>query len=363
MTNKIEVLANALPQEVGNTPVDAAVISSAVNRAYFSGFRSSEGTVFITRDAAYLLVDFRYYEAAKATVKCCEVVLFSSLFDTLSSLIRKHNVNGILLENSKLTLAGAENFEKIFSRSGSAAIKDKTLDKIIEHMRMIKSDYEIEKIRASQEVTEAAFNYILPKISEGVTEKDLALDIEFFMRKQGAESVAFDLIVVSGKNSSLPHGVPSDKRVQRGDFITMDTGAVLDGYHSDMTRTVALGSVTEEQREIYNLVLRAQINGISSIRPGKISADIDKVVRDTISEMGYGKYFGHGTGHGVGLEIHESPSCSINSKTTLRPGMVITVEPGIYLPNKFGVRIEDMIAVTQNGCTNLTNVKKDLLII
>ena len=204
---------------------------------------------------------------------------------------------------------------------------------------------------------------MLGKIQEGVSEQELALELEFYMRRQGAQGVAFDLIVVAGTKGSLCHGVPDDHQVRRGDFITMDIGALLDGYHSDMTRTVALGKVTPEQEEVYQIVLRAQEEAISQVKPGVRCGQIDKVARDIIYGAGYEGCFGHSTGHSVGLEIHEEPRFSIGVETLLCPGMVMTVEPGIYLPGKFGVRIEDMVAVTENGYQNLTKTPKELMIL
>ena len=189
------------------------------------------------------------------------------------------------------------------------------------------------------------------------------LDMEFFARSKGSEGVAFDFIVVSGKNSSLPHGVPTDKKIEEGDFITMDFGCVINGYRSDMTRTVAVGNVSDEQRLVYDTVLKAQSASLTAIKSGIPCNEIDKIARDIIAKAGFGKCFGHGLGHSVGLEIHESPACNTRDTTPLETGMIMTVEPGIYLEDKFGVRIEDMVVVTENGCLNLTNSSKELIIL
>ena len=363
MSTRVQRLAKRLLADAEGVSVDAALISSFPNRLYLSGMKSSAGFVLVTREQSYCLVDFRYYEAACQVVKDCEVVLLERLQDTLGELIRKHHLKGILLENQGISLSEAKRLERIFSECGARAVEDPTLDRLLCHLREIKTPEEIRKIRAAQEITEAAFTHVLGKIQEGVSEQELALELEFYMRRQGAQGVAFDLIVVAGTKGSLCHGVPDDHQVRRGDFITMDIGALLDGYHSDITRTVALGKVTPEQEEVYQIVLRAQEEAISQVKPGVRCGQIDKVARDIIYGAGYEGCFGHSTGHSVGLEIHEEPRFSIGVETLLCPGMVMTVEPGIYLPGKFGVRIEDMVAVTENGYQNLTKTPKELMIL
>lgn len=227
-------------------------------------------------------------------------------------------------------MAQAQRFEKAFAAAGAEALLTPELDRAVRSLRMIKSPEEIRKIEASQAITDAAFEHILPYIREGVTERELALEIEFFMRHQGAENVAFDLIVAAGKNGSQCHAVPSENRVQRGDFITMDTGALLDGYHSDMTRTVALGAVSEEQRAVYDTVLKAHLAVLDAVKPGLPCNEADRIARDII-EKDYPGTFGHGLGHGVGVEIHEEPRFSRLDPTPCEAGMVVTDEPGIYL--------------------------------
>ena len=240
---------------------------------------------------------------------------------------------------------------------------DNCLDKAIKLQRSIKTDEEIANICKAQKITDDTFSYILERISAGRTEREIMLDMEFFLRKQGSEGVSFNFIVLAGKNSSSPHGSPSDKVVETGDFITMDFGAVINGYRSDMTRTVAVGSVSDKQRLVYETVLKAQRSAIAAAAPGKICKDIDAVARTIINDAGFEGCFGHGLGHSVGLDVHESPSFNTVDQSILKPGMVITVEPGIYLEGEFGVRIEDMIVVTESGCRNLTNSPKDLIIL
>ncbi len=363
MNEQIFKFLNNLPKEEGNAKVDAAVIYSNVNRFYLTGFKSSDGVVIITRNNSYLLVDFRYYEIAKKTVENFEVILVNNFKNSIKDIIKKENLKGILLEFEKLTLSVAKNLEAIINECGATAIISSTLDNILSSIRIIKTKKEVEKIKISQQIAEAAFDFVLPRIVPGIREKDVALDLEFFMRKNGASSSAFDIIVVSGKNSSLPHGEPSDKAIEEGEFVTIDIGAVYKGYNSDMTRTIAIGEITDRQKEVYNTVLKAQNAALDILKPGVRCSDVDKVARDIIYNAGFEGCFGHSLGHGVGLEVHESPSLSPKNMELLKPGMVVTVEPGIYIKNDFGVRIEDMVLINDSGYKNFTNIKKDLIII
>lgn len=357
MKSPVERLADAL---IKGDKTKGALVLSPRNRRYFTQFPSTAGALLVTAEEAYLLMDFRYEEAARYKAKHCQVVGFQQMTDTLKELIQKHGLKELYLEIDKLTVAQSRQMEECCSACGARAILDDSLDEAIRRQRIIKSPEEVAKIEAAQAITDAAFEHVLGCIKEGVTERELALEIEFFMRKNGAENVAFDLIIAAGKNGSQCHAVPSDNPVQKGDFITMDTGALLDGYHSDMTRTVALGKVSSEQREVYETVLKAQLAVIDAVRPGVPCCEIDKVARDII-ETPYPGTFGHGLGHGVGFEIHEWPRFSKLDHTPCEAGMVITDEPGIYLPAKFGVRIEDMLLVTETGCRSLTKSPKELI--
>ena len=355
MTARITGICEILKQD------EAALVTSDINRMYLSGFKSSAGTVLLTKNRAILLIDFRYFEKAKDEVKGLEVILCEKLYSQITEILKEQNIKTVYVENETTTLSAFDRIKKNlsdFDISESGILSQK-----LSNMRMIKTEKEIECIKEAQRITDEAFTYICTKIRKGVSEKEIALDMEFFMRKMGSEEVSFDFIVVSGKNSSLPHGVPTDKLFEKGDFITMDYGAVVNGYRSDMTRTVALGEVSDKQKEVYNTVLKAQLESLKAIKAGEKCCDIDKIARDIITDKGYGKCFGHGLGHSVGLEIHESPAFSPKDETVLKSGMIMTVEPGIYIENEFGVRIEDMVAVTENGCVNLTNSKKELIIL
>lgn len=342
---------------------EAAIILSGVNRLYFSGFKSSAGLILITKSVAYLIVDFRYGEAAKAQVKHLNVEVYKSLSRTLQGLLKEHGVHKVYFENNGVTLKQAEFYKEMLKSIEIKPVFDTYLDAIIDNLRIIKSDDEIQKIIQAQKITEKAYLEILNYIKPGVMERDIALELEYLMRKKGADTVAFDLITITGKNTSKPHGVPGETLVCEGDFFTMDIGARFEGYNSDMTRTVAVGQVSDEQRNIYETVLKAQLSALNEIKPGVPAEKIDSAARDVITSAGFGNCFGHATGHGVGLDIHELPAVSAKNQTLLSAGMVITCEPGIYLPDKFGVRIEDMVLVTANGCKNFTSIPKDLIIL
>ena len=340
---------------------EALIVESIPNRFYITGFDSSDGFVYISNNRAVFLIDSRYVEKAQKTVKSCEVVLSVLPLDELKDLLLKDGVKTVYIETESVSLDVFKKYKDAFCNIVVSS-EDK-FDVILKDLRSVKSEKELSLIKKAQKLTDETFNYILNRISIGRTEKEIMLDMEFFMRKNGADAVAFDFIVVSGKNSSLPHGVPTDKKIEKGDFLTMDFGATVDGYRSDMTRTVAVGCVSDEQKKIYDIVFNAQQKAIDKIKSGMVCKDIDSIAREYISKNGYKENFGHGLGHSVGIEIHERPNFNTRCDTVLKPGTVMTVEPGIYLPDKFGVRIEDMVYVTDDGCINLTKSPKNLLII
>ena len=358
MANRITTLSMLLPKDT-----DAALVISQTNRRYLTDFVSSLGYLFVTRSGAFLLVDSRYEEAAKKQARNCEVILFKKLSETMKELITQKKLRRILLEGSAFTLNEAAMIEKIFTEAGSVAVKDDTLDKLIGRQRIIKTSDEIEKMRRAQRITEDAFRETIKLINEGITEKELALDLEFRMRRSGAEAVSFDLIVLTGSKTSMPHGVPDYTKIRYGDFVLFDIGATFEGYHSDMTRTVAYGRADNSQKRIYDTVLKAQLAAIEAVREGVTCGEVDRAARSYIDNAGYQGLFGHSTGHGVGVEIHEAPSVSPESSFELKSGMVITVEPGIYVPGKCGVRIEDMVVVTSDGCIDLALLPKELIVL
>ena len=357
-TKRLNDFIDKLPLEV-----DAAIILSPTNKRYLTGvFTEEAGTLIVTRKKAYFIIDSRYVEVSKRYEnEFLNVVLQENLFFQINEIIKDNNICKISIENQYVSVYMLNNLKK--ELKNIEIILEKDAGKIVCDMRKIKSSVEKEKILAAQKITDDAFEYILSRIKEGKTEKELALELEFFMRSNGADAASFDIIFIGGKNTSMPHGVPSDYKLQKGDFVTMDFGADVCGYKSDMTRTVALGFVSEEQKKVYDTVLKAQISALEKIRVGKKCSEIDKTARDIIKDAGYGSYFGHALGHSVGLDIHESPNFSPKCSDILESGMILTVEPGIYIPEKFGVRIEDIVLITENGIENLTKSDKSLIII
>ncbi len=354
--SNIEAFAEKLPKGI-----DAAVITEPVMRRWLTGFASSAGMVLVIPGHSYFLTDFRYFEAATAAVKDAEVILADRYRHQIKELLTKAGAKTLGLVDSVVTVAESRVWQK--DMEGIECVFSEELGKTLQELAMIKNETELSKIREAQKITDAAFQHFLNTAMVGMTEQEIALDLEIFMRKQGAEGLAFDSIVVSGAKSSLPHGTPGNKKIQRGDFLTLDMGARYEGYCSDMTRTVAFGTISEKQNKVYQTVLEAQLAALREIKAGKVCKDIDKVARDIINGAGYDGCFGHGLGHSLGLQIHESPRFSPTCDTVLKPNMVMTVEPGIYLQGEFGVRIEDMVIVTENGCENLTQSPKELIIL
>lgn len=340
---------------------DAALIFSEENRRYFTEFPSSDGALLVYGNTALFFTDSRYTEAAAKCIGEEAVIDSSNLYEKLEKIFTENSVKKIAVENNKLTLAEFETLKK--KLPGFEFDTTDALAKAIEEIRIVKTDDEIEKIKAAQKIAEDAFSHMLTFIKPGMTEKEVSLELDFYMLSHGAEAISFETIAVAGAKSSMPHGVPGDNVLQKGDFLTLDFGAVVDGYHSDMTRTVAIGEVSEEMKKVYATVLEAQTKALDALKDGITGVEADKIARDIIEDAGYGKNFGHGLGHGVGVEIHESPNLSPRSSHTLKAGHAVTVEPGIYLPGRFGVRIEDMAVITGDGCINLTTCPKELIII
>ncbi len=339
---------------------DAALIFSEINRLYYTSFPSSDGCLLVCADGfARFWTDSRYTEAAGKSITACDVCDSTNLTEQLKEIFKERNIKTVCIEADRMTVS---EYKKLVADLPDVKMDDSdALTKCIEAQRLVKTEEELQYILAAQKIAEDAFDYILGEIKVGKTEKEIQLALDYYMLSHGADALSFETICVSGANSSMPHGVPTDKKIENGDFLTMDYGAVVNGYHSDMTRTVFVGTPTEEQKKVYDTVLAAQLASLSVLKDGISGFDADKAGRDIIAAAGYGKNFGHGTGHGVGVEIHEEPRLSPKSPHTLRTGHVVTVEPGIYLPGKFGVRIEDMAVITPDGCRNLTNCPKELI--
>ena len=348
-----------LQEKLESIEADAILVSSELNCRYLSDFVFSDGYLLIERDYAFLITDPRYVEAAKNTVKDFEILCpKGTRVNAVSELVSAQNIKTLAIEDESMSVAE----HKLFSDTLPCKLIFGASE-LIQALRRKKTPAELEKIAKAQRITDAAFEHILGFISPDVTETDVALELEFFMRKMGADGLAFDTIAVSGAASSLPHGVPSNVKLRRG-FLTMDFGAKFDGYCSDMTRTVCIGRADDEMKKVYNTVLSAQEHALENICEGMLCKDADSLARDIIKNAGYGDNFGHSLGHGVGLYIHESPSLSQHAKDDprLERGHVVTVEPGIYLEGRFGVRIEDMIAIDHDGSVrNFTKSPKKLI--
>ena len=338
-----------------------ALIISPENRKYFTGFESSDGFLIVSSDRAVFITDGRYIEAAQKQISNCEVILLGKTYPQIADILKEMNCNRLLVESTRMTVSTYNSLKGVLKKIPIST--DTTLDTLINTLRSIKTETEVESIIKAQRIAEDAFKHILKFIKVGVTEKEIALELDFYMLRHGGEGLSFETIAVSGKNSSMPHGVPSNKKIENGDFITMDFGTIINGYHSDMTRTIAVGFATDEMKNVYNTVLKAQQNCLDNIKAGVSCKDGDQFARTVIKNADLGQYFTHSTGHGVGVEIHEFPNLSPASDSILQVGNIVTVEPGIYIPEKFGVRIEDMALITENGCKNLTNAPKELIIL
>lgn len=337
-----------------------ALITSDVSRRYLCEFQSSAGVILITGEKSYLLIDSRYFDKARERVKDCEVILLDSVFEQLKELLIKHDIRRLSVENERMTLSELDKYKEkhhFIDFDTTSALSDK-----LNAMRVIKTPEEVEKIKAAQRIAEKAYDRLVSNIRAGMTEKQVAATLDYYMMGYGADGLSFDTIAASGVNSASPHAVPTDKPLKKGEFLTLDFGALLDGYHSDMTRTLCVGRPSEKMEEVYNSVLQANLDAIDAVRPDICGKVVDSVARSTLNAFGgYEQYFGHGLGHGVGLEIHEAPTMSKRSTSMLKAGMIVTVEPGVYISGEFGVRIEDMVLVTENGCENLTETSKRLI--
>lgn len=338
----------------------ALLLTSQISRLYAAGYDVHEGVAVIGKEKSFYFTDSRYIEVAQENLSdfCVKEMNRNNLYPALiNSALEELGANTLGIEEDYLTHGEYLYYEnKLHARLVP-------LQKEISSFRQMKEAWEIEYMKKAQAITDLAFKEICKVLKPGMTEKEAATELIYCLLKNGSEGLAFDPIVVSGPNTSKPHGVPGQRKMEYGDFVTMDFGAKVGGYCADMTRTVALGFVSEEQSRIYEIVLRAQEAAIAATKEGVTGADVDGVARAIIEEAGYGAYFGHGYGHSVGLEIHEAPNCSPGNAKPLSAGVVCSAEPGIYLPGKFGVRIEDVVIVTADGCEDITNSPKNLLII
>lgn len=340
---------------------DAIIIRDQANRKYLTGFLSTAGTLFITHAAAYFLVDGRYYEAAKQAVQSCQVILEDDLDAQLRKLIVHHGVRTIALEFSRIALAQALHFQQ--SLAPAQVTFDATAEECLKKCREIKTPQEIRAIRAAQYIATTAFEHMLHFARPGVSELELAAELGTFAARHGCQRRAFSMIFTSGVKTALPHGAPPDRVLVSGDMVMVDMSCMVDGFFSDMTRTFCVGKADEDKQNIYKLVYKAQRNAIHTIWPGVVCSDVDAASRQVIGEAGYGEFYPHGLGHGIGAETHEFPRFAPGCGTILEPGHVLSVEPGIYLPNRFGVRIEDLMVVTPAGCEMISQAPAELVVV
>ena len=340
---------------------DGVLITEGENLCYATGFVGLEGMVLVTADGkGYCFTDSRYIEAAEKAIAPWGYQVIQpdvSYPQCVAQLCQEHKLESLLFEDQDMTVASHARY--------TAAVPAKLIPagEAFSETREVKEEIEVERIVAAQRIAEKALEEILPLIKPGAVEREVAAELDYRMARLGSTGVSFPTIFVSGAKSSLPHGTPGDKKIEAGDFVTIDFGAMVGGYHSDMTRTFAVGFATDEMKKVYNTVLEAQLAGIEAFAVGKPGSQVDKAARDIIEAAGYGPYFGHGLGHSLGLNIHESPRAAKTYHREFVQGNIVTIEPGIYLPGKFGVRIEDMVYLGADGKRNLTNFPKELLIL
>ena len=356
--SKLQKLRTAMAEK----GFDAVIITSEVNQRYITGFNFQDGLVLVTATRAVLITDFRYIEAAKASKAAGIFEIMTPdkrQSAVVAEIVKDCGAKVAAVEEAKISLSGYEAFKTALEgcevKGGASAI--------IDGLREFKDAEEIAATAKAQDIADAAFKHIIEFIRPDMTEIDVALELEFFMRAHGAESTAFDTIAVSGKASSLPHGEPRNVQLEKG-FLTMDYGAKIDGYCSDMTRTIVIGKADDEMKRLYNTILEAQLAALAAAKPGALCREMDKIARDIIDNAGYKGTFGHSLGHGVGMYIHEAPSLSqrvMPADRKLTPGHIVTFEPGIYIEGKYGCRIEDMVAVLEGGILNFTHSPKELI--
>ena len=347
-----------LRQALIDNNLDALLITNDYNRRYMTGFTGTAGVAVVTKTDAVLITDFRYTEQATTQVKDFRIVQHSGpIFAEVANQVALMGAKSLGFEKDSMTYSTFE-FYKSAVNADFVPVSG-----LIEKIRLIKTEEEINIIKAACEIADNAFTHILGFIEPGKTELEVSNELEFFMRKQGATSSSFDIIVASGLRSALPHGVATDKVIEKGDFVTLDFGALYNGYISDITRTVAVGQPSDKLVDMYNAVLESQLLAVEKVGPGMTGIEADAIARNYLKSKGYGEAFGHSTGHGIGLEVHEGPGLSFRSETVLEPNMVVTIEPGVYLPGIGGVRIEDDILITATGNEKLTHSSKELIIL
>ena len=353
----MEKRINKLKEKLKEKNIEAFLVTKNENVRYLSRFTGTAGKLLITQNDSIFITDFRYLDQAEDQTDGCVIEEISSNFiNGFSELLKRKNIKNLSFESQDLNF---KTYQKLKDKLELDSLNP--VESLVENLRMIKDQTEMQKIKKAVEIADQGFQFLLDFIEAGKTEREIALELEFFMKRNGGEANAFDFIVASGKRGAMPHGVASNKTINKGELVTIDFGTVYQGYHSDMTRTVAVGEVAPELKQIYELVLTAQKQVIADIKAGMGCIEADKIARDIIAEAGYKDNFGHGLGHGIGLEIHEAPRLSYTSEDTLEAGMVVTDEPGIYVSGLGGVRIEDDLLITEDGCEVLNSAPKELI--
>lgn len=341
--------------------LDAVMVTSVPNRLYATQFKSTAGMAVVTKTGNYFFTDSRYIEAARKNISGAEIRLSTNdvpMTDLAGEVIKAHNIQRMGFEDRDTTVAVCNDWQKRLK-----CVELVPASGLFAKLRQVKDEEEIRCLIAAQRIAEEALQDVLDFIKPGRTEKEISAYLQYRMLCHGAERMSFEPIVVGGANSSMPHGVPSDKQVEDGDFLTMDFGCVWGGYCSDMTRTVAVGHATEEMEKVYCTVLEAQKAGIAAAKAGVTGKFVHETAARVIADAGYGEYFGHGFGHSLGVEIHEDPRFSSVNGKPIPAGAVMSAEPGIYIPGKFGVRIEDVIVVREGGCMDITEAPWELIVI
>ena len=339
--------------------LDGILFTSLENIRYLSGFTGSDAAVVLTEKESFFLTDSRYWTQAEQEVKGAEIVRYKKKLDGIASLFLSLKLKAIGFEAAFLTVS----LHRTLSERLGHGIRLHPMEEEIKSLRMVKDEEELALMRKAIQISSDAFQHALKIVKEGIREEEIAFEMEFHMKRNGAEALGFDIIVASGKRSALPHGRASQKQIERGDFVLFDFGSRFQGYHSDETCTVICGPPTSEQKTIFQLVKEAHDRAVALVRPGISIHEVDAAARDHIRNGGYADYFGHGLGHGVGLAVHEDPTINAEKKNILQEGMVFTIEPGIYVPNLGGVRLEDMVRVTSQGVEVLTYLPKDLVVL
>lgn len=338
--------------------IDGILITNEYNRRYMTGFTGTAGVAIVSQNDAVFITDFRYTEQATAQTKDYRIVQHeATLLEEIATQVKAMGIKLLGFEKDSVSYGTYELYKNVIQADLVP------VSGLIEKIRLIKTAQEINIIKVACEIADHAFTHILDYIKPGKTELDVSNELEFFMRQQGATQSSFDTIVASGLRSALPHGVATNKVIEKGDFVTLDFGALYNGYISDITRTVAVGEPSEKLVEMYNTVLASQLLALEKVGPGLTGIQADAIARDYLTEKGYGEAFGHSLGHGIGLEVHEGPGLSKRSNTVLEPGMAVTIEPGVYVPGVGGVRIEDDILITESGNELLTHSTKELIIL